>query len=186
MRKHIKTLTVLCALALTFAAPMTAYAHHGHGAGYGHHYGRNGHDYPGGSYCPYNDSCPNRTTISSAADTSTAQLLAKKKYKLSKKLYKKLGGWWTDVSSGGYDRKITRKKVKIFSRTTGKCIGTMKICGCKKVKGRYILKLKNSSGTKLCYRYDKKADVLENYYNGWKADPNYYSGSSSMFRGKWK
>ncbi len=114
------------------------------------------------------------------------ETMAKKKtFKLSKKVYRQVKGWWTNVSSGGTDRKFTRTKMKIFDRTTGQCIDSIKIYGCKKVKGGYVIRLKNSQGEKLCYKYNKKADMMENYM-GWKADGNYYSGSSSLFRGKWK
>lgn len=114
------------------------------------------------------------------------ETMAKKKtFKLSKKVYRQVKGWWTNVSSGGTDRKFTRTKMKIFDRTTGQCIDSMKFYGCKKVKGGYVIRLKNSQGEKLCYKYNKKADMMENYM-GWKADGNYYSGSSSLFRGKWK
>lgn len=113
------------------------------------------------------------------------EILAKKKsFKLSKKVSRQIKGWWTAASSGGTDRKFTRTKMKIYDRNTGKCIGKMKICGCKKVKGGYLIKLKDSKGEKLSYKYNKTSDVLESYM-GWKADGNSYSGSSSLFRGKW-
>ena len=160
MRKCAGAFAALCSLTLAFHAPVMAFA----------------------AQTGIDPTVPTRSSI----PKERAQLLAKKKYKLSKTIYKKIGGWWTDASSGGYDRKITRSKFKIYSRATGKSVGTMKICGSKTVKGGYLIRLKNSNGAKLCYRYNKKADVMENFYNGWKADPNYYSGSSSMFRGKWK
>lgn len=122
-----------------------------------------------------------------AQNNNILETMAKKKdFRLSKKVYRKLKGWWTDVSSGGYDRKITRKAIKVYSRTTGECIDNIKICGCKKVKGGYLIKIKNNRGIKSCYKYNKKADMMENYYMGWKADETYYSGSSSLFRGKWR
>lgn len=117
-------------------------------------------------------------------DVQVETMAKKKSFRLSKKVYRQIKGWWTNVSSGGTDRKFTRTKMKIFDRNTGQCIGEMKIYGCKKVKGGYLIRLKNSQGGKLCYKYDKKADVME-YYTGWKADGDYYSGSSSLFRGKW-
>lgn len=113
------------------------------------------------------------------------ETMAKKKsFRLSKKVYRQIKGWWTNASSGGTDRKFTRTKMKIFDRNTGQCTGKMKIYGCKKVKGGYLIRLKNNEGEKLCYKYDKKADVMESYM-GWKTDGDYYSGSSSLFRGKW-
>lgn len=114
----------------------------------------------------------------------TETMAKKKSFKLSKKVYRQIKGWWTNVSSGGTDRKFTRTKMKIFDRNTGQYIGKMRIYGCKKVKGGYLIRLKNSDGEKLCYKYNKKADMMENFM-GWKADSNYYSGSSSLFRGKW-
>lgn len=118
-------------------------------------------------------------------ETEQAETMAKKKSaKLSKKVYRQIKGWWTNVSSGGTDRKFTWTKMKVYDRNTGECIGKMKIYGCKKVKGGYLIKLKNSRGEKLSYKFNKKADMMENYM-GWKADGDYYSGSSSLFRGKW-
>lgn len=121
----------------------------------------------------------------SPASVKVETLAKKKSFRLSKKVYRQIKGWWTNVSSGGTDRKFSRTKMKVYDRSTGQCIGKMKICGCKKVKGGYLIKLKNSRGEKLSYKYNKKADVLESYM-GWKADANSYSGSNSLFRGKWK
>ena len=62
--------------------------------------------------------------------------------------------------------------MKIFDRTTGQCIDSIKIYGCKKVKGGYVIRLKNSQGEKLCYKYNKKAEMMENYM-GLKEEGNY-------------
>lgn len=110
----------------------------------------------------------------------------KKQFKLSDKQYKKVKGWWSSNSSGGWDIKFTRSKVKYYDRTTGDLAWTAAIKGCKKKDGIYVYYIKSEKG---CYEFrTTKFDsgVLE-YYGSWDDEHyvDYYSGSASLSCGKW-
>lgn len=111
----------------------------------------------------------------------------KKQFKLSEKQYKKVKGWWSDNSSGGWDVKFTHSKVKYYDRVTGKLAWTATIKKCKKKGNVYVYYIKSEKG---CYEYRTTTydlNVLE-YYESWDDENygDYYSGSSSLSRGKWK
>ena len=105
-----------------------------------------------------------------------------KKAELQSEIYKKIKGWWADNSSGGYDRKITRKYIKVYDRVTSEFVYKSKIYGCKNTRQGYLIKLKYPhNNEKYCYLYDEQNDVLE-YHDSWDANGNNYSGSASMER----
>lgn len=107
-------------------------------------------------------------------------------YKLNKKVYAKIKDkWFSEFSSGGDDVKFIRTKIKYYSRETGKLKGTGKIAGCKTLKKGYLIKIKNGK-KKYSYYLPKggKAKGLD-FFGGWTRDMNEYSGSSSLFLGKW-
>lgn len=56
----------------------------------------------------------------------------KKPFQLSDTQYKKVKGWWTQNSSGGWDVKFSRSKVKYYDRETEKISWTADIRKCKK------------------------------------------------------
>lgn len=112
----------------------------------------------------------------------------------TKKKAKKLKGkvctwvkdkWWTENSSGGYDVKFTRTKVKYYNREDGEIHHIAKINGYQKIEGGFAIKVKFEQ-YKYCYAiYENQKDTLE-YFIGWKVDGNQYSGSSSLSEGKWQ
>lgn len=111
---------------------------------------------------------------------------------LNKKVYKRVKGWWTTNSSGGYDIKISKTKMKYYKKNGKKVVMTAKIKGCKKVKGGYLIQVKVGKKLKWSYfmynkkyKVDSSEDILE-YHDGWKKKGNNYSGSSSLMKGKWK
>lgn len=111
---------------------------------------------------------------------------------LNKKVYKRVKGWWTTNSSGGYFVKISKTKMKYYKKDGKKVVMTAKIKGCKKVKGGYLIQVKVGKWGKWSYfMYNKKykdadsEDILE-FHGGWKKKGNNYSGSSSLMKGKWK
>lgn len=110
----------------------------------------------------------------------------KKQFQLSDAQYKKVKGWWTCNSSGGWDVKFTRSKVKYYDRENGKLAWTATIKKCKKRGSIYIYYVKSERG---CYEFrtnETDSNVLD-YYGTWdeKNYADYYSGSSSLSRGKW-
>ena len=98
-------------------------------------------------------------------------------------LYKKIKGWWTENSSGGYNYKIVKTGFKRYDRKTGKCLAVWKISGCEKTSEGYLIKVKYQN-YKCSYVYDEPQDSLE-YHWDWNASGDNYSGSSSLSRGKW-
>lgn len=110
----------------------------------------------------------------------------KKPTKLKGKVYKWVKNkWWTENSSGGFDVKFTRTKVNHYNRENGELYYTAKIKGYQKIKGGYVIKVKNGQ-YKYCYAiYENQKNALE-FYTGWKVDVDQYSGSSSLSRGKWQ
>lgn len=101
---------------------------------------------------------------------------------LPSKIYKKIKGWWADNSSGGYNRKVTKKYIKVYNRTTGELIYKSKIYGWKNTREGYLIKLKYPhNNAKYCYLYNEQYDALE-YYDSWDTDGQNYSGSASMER----
>ena len=109
--------------------------------------------------------------------------------KLPKKLYKLVKGkWYTQASSGGYNIKFTKTRVKYYDRQTNKVVYSGKIKKVKKIKsgyykGRYRIVFKNANGTSSFINSDKKA--TEFYYFDGASGYNGYSGSASITRGKW-
>ena len=107
-------------------------------------------------------------------------------YKLNQKAYSKIKGkWYTQASSGGYDVKFSRTKIKYYDRSTGKIDHTGKICGCKTSKKGYLIKIKYK-GNKYSYYLPKKSAKGLDFYGDWKRDGYVYSGSSSLSLGKWE
>lgn len=88
---------------------------------------------------------------------------AQKSFQLSKKAYKQIKGWWTNRSSDSCNWKITRSKVKAYSRSTGKCVEKLKICDCKKTQNGYIIQVKNSQGQNISYAFNKQSKVFCKY-----------------------
>lgn len=109
--------------------------------------------------------------------------IKKQETKIPKRLYKKIKGWWTESSSGGCDYKIGETRFKEYDRTTGNCLATWKVKGCKKTSEGYLIKVKYKN-YKASYVYNEAQDVLE-YHWDWNASGDNYSGSSSLSRGKW-
>lgn len=112
-----------------------------------------------------------------------AEAAVKKQFKLSDKQYKRVKGLWTYNSSGGWNVKFTRSKVKYYNRDNGKLEWTAKIKKCKKAGKTYIYYIQSQNGKYQFRTSDENADVLE-YYGTWDNDcySDYYSGSSSMER----
>lgn len=111
----------------------------------------------------------------------------KKQFKLTDKQYNKVKGWWTYNSSGGWDVKFTYSKVKYFDRETGEVAWTATIKKCRKKGKVYIYYIKSKNG-----RYEFRTnpdypDSLE-YYDNWDDEniSSYYSGSSSLWKGRWR
>ena len=110
--------------------------------------------------------------------------------KIPKKFYKLLKGkWYTQNSSGGYNIKFSRTRIKYYSRRTGKQKYSYKIKKVKKIrsgyyKGRYRLVFKTPHGVASFINSDKKAKYFD--YYGCEKGYKHYSGSSSISRGKWK
>lgn len=101
---------------------------------------------------------------------------------LPSKLYRKIKGWWTDNSSGGYDRKVTKKYIKVYDRDTGELVYKSKIYGWKKTNQGYLVNLKYPhNNARYSYIYNEQYDSLD-YYDSWDADGKNYSGSASMGR----
>lgn len=125
-----------------------------------------------------------RTPSTDTFQITEAEAAAKKnKSELPSKLYKKIKGWWADNSSGGYDRKITKTYIKAYHRDTGKLAYKSKIYGWKKTDQGYLIRLKYPHNhARYCYLYNEQYDSLDYYYDVWKADGNYYSGSASLSR----
>ncbi len=116
------------------------------------------------------------------AKSSTKKKLTELKGKVYKWVKNK---WWTASSSGGYDVKFSKTKVKYYNREDGKIHHIAKINSYKKINGGYVIKVKNGQ-YKYCYTiYENQKDALE-FYNGWKVDVDQYSGSSSLNKGKWQ
>lgn len=114
----------------------------------------------------------------------------KKPYKLSKKMYKRIRGWWHENgSSGCMKEKFTRSKVKNYYHPLNgqrEYVGSDTIKGCKVVHRDgvkyYRIRIKAANGCKYCLAYSPEENVME-CYNSWKMDPNKYSGSGSLSRG---
>lgn len=102
---------------------------------------------------------------------------------LPNSLYKEIKGYWTSASSAGNNYKVTKNSFKVYDRETGRCIGINKVKSVKKTERGYFIKLKRGS-RRFGYLYNEEADMLESY-SAWSPDPNTYSGSSSLMRGKW-
>lgn len=110
--------------------------------------------------------------------------------KLPNKVYKNVKGkWYTQSSSSGYNIKFTKTRVKYYDRSTNKLVYNCKIIKVTKIKkgyykGEYKIVYKGPFG-KNCYKTVNKGKKGFDYfylYNGkWQ-----YSGSSSLFKGKWK
>lgn len=109
--------------------------------------------------------------------------ISKTNAQLPNALYKKIKGWWTENSSGGYNYKIVKTGFKRYDRKTGKCLAVWKISGCEKTSEGYLIKVKYQN-YKCSYVYDEPQDSLE-YHWDWNASGDNYSGSSSLSRGKW-
>lgn len=102
--------------------------------------------------------------------------------KLKSKQYKAIKGWWSQNSSGGYNIKFTKSgKICYYDRYSDERVEYDVIYKMKKTGSGYMIYLyDNGSGNK--YRFKYCGDYME-YYSGWKG--NSYSGSSSLFKGKW-
>lgn len=114
-----------------------------------------------GIFCAPAAASENNSGSSTAAQQTA--VLAQTKYQLRQKVYKQVKGWWTNESAGTCDWKVTQKKIKIYSRSTGECIEKLRIYGCKKVEDGYIIKAKNNNGQKVAYSFDKKQNTLCSY-----------------------
>lgn len=117
------------------------------------------------------------------AENTIKNKINKANAQLPNALYKKIKGWWTENSSGGYDYKIVKTGFKRYNRTTGKCLATWKVKGCKKTSEGYLIKVKYKN-YKASYVYNEAQDVLE-YHWDWNTSGDNYSGSSSLSREKW-
>ncbi len=111
--------------------------------------------------------------------------------KMPAKLYKLVKGkWYTQASSGGYDIKFTKTKVKFYEHGSD---DPSFVCKIKKVtkikkgeyKGRYRVVFKNSDGNLTSFiSTNKKASAFD-YYFGDKGYED-YSGSGSIHAGRWE
>lgn len=101
---------------------------------------------------------------------------------LTTKQYNAIKGWWSHNSSGGYNVKFSKSgKIYYYDRYTNKQLYHHVIYKIKSTKSGYLFYLyDNTTGNK--YRYKFYKNTME-YYSGWTG--NQYSGSSSLFRGKW-
>ena len=102
--------------------------------------------------------------------------------KLTSRQYNAIKGWWSQNSSGGKNVRFSKSgKITYYDRWTNRKVDYDVIYKVKKSGSGYMFYLyDNGFGTK--YRFKYQGDTME-YYSGWKG--NRYSGSSSMFRGKW-
>jgi len=106
--------------------------------------------------------------------------------KLPKELWSQVKGkWYTQASSGGYDIKFTRAKIKYYNRDTGKLVYSVKIRKVKIIKsgirkGDYRIIFKNTRGISSYISSKYGFD----YYSG-AAGYDGYSGSASISEGKW-
>ena len=109
--------------------------------------------------------------------------------KMPGKLYKQVKGkWYTESSSGGYNVRFTKTKVKYYSRRTNRFIYSCKLVKVKKIKkgqfkGCYRLVYKYSHGKFSYINENKKAKHFEcfNSSSGYK----HYSGSGGLWPGTW-
>ncbi len=110
----------------------------------------------------------------------------------SNKALKYLKGKWYSVGmvEGGKPRsytKFTKKYAKTYVYNSVKkkyeYCGKSKIVSTKKAKNGYLIKLKNKNG-KFCYRTSPDNKKVLDCYSTWntKDFPNYYSGTSSLFK----
>lgn len=136
---------------------------------------------------PVNANSVSNACIEAGVDPSrkTEIVLSKKTYKrkkLTSKQYKAIKGWWSHNSSGGYNIKFTKSgKICYYDRYSDERVEYDVIYKMKKTGSGYMIYLyDNGSGNK--YRFKYCGDYME-YYSGWKG--NSYSGSSSLFKGKW-
>lgn len=129
---------------------------------------------------------PIETLISRSTGTSAICTADAATFKLSDEQYKIVKGWWSYNSSGGWDVKFTRTKVKYYDRETGKVSWTATIKNCKKKNGIYIYYVKTENGETEYRTSTEYPDTLESYFSWDDSNiSNYYSGSSSLSRGKW-
>lgn len=105
---------------------------------------------------------------------------------LNPKVYKRVKGWWTTNSSGGYDIKISKTKMKYYKKNGKKVVMTATIKGCKKVKDGYLIQVKVGKLKWSYHMYNKKHKNTLEFFDGWKLNGKKYSGSSSLMRGRWK
>lgn len=112
-----------------------------------------------------------------------AEKTSKKSAVMSKKLYNKIKGWYTEASSAGCDYKVTRTTFDQYDRESGERIGRWKIKKVKKTRGGYFISVKKGD-FKRGYFYNGKDKGFE-YYDGWNMNTDLYSGSASLSAGKW-
>ena len=104
--------------------------------------------------------------------------------KMPNKLYQLVKGKvYQQASSGGYNVKFTKTKVKFYERDSKELAFSGKIKKVIKIKkgtykNRYRIVFKNGNGTSSYISTDKKATAFD-YYTGSKGY-NGYSGSSSI------
>ena len=91
------------------------------------------------------------------------QTQAKKAFKLDEKVYDLVKGWWTGGSDDSCDRKITRRKIKLYDSSTRKYVSSLRIYNCKKSGNGYVFKLRDSQGEKVTYRFNTKNRILGCY-----------------------
>lgn len=105
------------------------------------------------------------------------------KFQLSDLQYKYVKGTWEEASSGGWNVKFTRSKVKYYDRKSGKVVWTADIKKCKKIGKSYIYYVQSKKGKYEYRTIGNDSETLE-YYCSWddKNIGNYYSGSSSLSR----
>ena len=121
--------------------------------------------------------------------TLTGTVTVHASVKMPGKLYKLVKGkWYTEASSGGYNAKFTKTRIKYCSRSSNKVVYSRKLVKVKKIKkgqykGRYRLIFKNSHGKVSYINTDRKAKHFDFYgsASGYKG----YSGRAGLARGKW-
>lgn len=117
--------------------------------------------------------------VDAASSSSKSNFLCKEVYNRVKR------SWWTENSSGGDDIKFTRKQVIYYNRDNGKVKWKASIMGCKKLKSGYLVNVKNGKYKYSYFLYKNNFyDTIE-FYSSWKRNPNKYSGSASLSKGKW-